>query len=119
MKGYERLSNILETVIGLGVVISLIMMLLMLSQYMDGGWIYVSLESFQGIDIGLWRIVLTGVVSFMMLLWITLAFSFVAVVSAMCVLFAMIMMVTGFSPLWPLLLLLLAAWGIGKASQLD
>ena len=118
MKGYERLSNILETVIGFGVVM-LIMMLLMLSQYMDDGWFYVSLESFQWIDIGLWGIVLTGVVSFMMLLWITLAFSFVAVVSAMCVLFAMLMMFTGFSPLWSLLLLLLAAWGVGQASQLD
>lgn len=119
MNGHKRLSNILETIIGFGVVILLILMLLLLSQYMDGAWFYVSLESFQWIDIGLWGIVLTSVVLLMMLLWITLAFSFVAVVSAMCVLSAMVMMFAGFSLFWPLILLLLAAWGVGQASQLD
>lgn len=119
MKGRNRLNRAADIAIGLGIVILLALMLLMCSWYMDSAWFYVSLESFQWMDLDLWSLVLTSLVSLMTLLWLILAFSFVAVVSAMCVLIAMVMMFAGFSLLWPLVLLLLAAWGVGQASQLD
>lgn len=119
MKGHPQLYRVLNSVIGLGIVILLALMLFVFSQYIDDGWFYVSVESFQWIDISLWGIAVTSVVLLTMLFWLTLAFSFVAVVSAICVLSAMVMMFSGFSLVWPLILLLLAAWGVGQASHLD
>ncbi|MEC4740514.1 hypothetical protein HWQ48_24760 [Shewanella sp. E94] len=66
-----------------------------------------------------WNIVVTGVVLLLVILWLTLAFSFIALVSSLCITAALIMIFAGFSLLWPVLLLLIATWGVSQASQID
>ncbi|WP_083700420.1 hypothetical protein [Shewanella sp. UCD-KL12] len=78
-----------------------------------------SLEPALWIDIGLWALAVTSIILLIILLWLTLAFSVIALVVALSIGAALIMIFSGASLLWPILLLILAAWGIGQASQFD
>ncbi len=66
-----------------------------------------------------WSIAFTGVVLMVTVLWLVLAFSFIALISALCITAALIMIFAGFSLFWPVLLLLLATWGVSQASEID
>ncbi|MPY25196.1 hypothetical protein FM037_03500 [Shewanella psychropiezotolerans] len=80
---------------------------------------FLNVEPLFWMDVSLWSVLVTSVMLLVILLWLTVAFSVLALVSALCILAALIMVVSGFSLLWPVLLLLLAAWGVGKSSQFD
>ncbi len=81
--------------------------------------LYLGVESLYIQDLSLWSIAMTSGVLLIVLIWVTLAFSLVALISAVCVCVALVMMFAGFSLIWPVALLILAAWGVGKASQVD
>ncbi|AQS40181.1 hypothetical protein Sps_05112 [Shewanella psychrophila] len=81
--------------------------------------IFLNVEPLFWMDVSLWSLVVTSVVLFIILFWLTVAFSVLALASAICIVAALIMVFSGFSLLWPVLLLFLAAWGIGKSSQFD
>ena len=78
-----------------------------------------SIEPLFGMDMSVWAVVLTLGSVLLLILWLTLAFSFLALVSGLCISCAFIMLFAGFSIFWPLLLLILAAWGVAQASQAD
>jgi len=71
------------------------------------------------LDDGIWTLLLTGLTALLLLLWICAAFSLMALVVVICSGAAMVMLLSDFSLLWPLLLLVLAAWGVGKTLQAD
>ncbi|TVP15627.1 hypothetical protein [Shewanella sp. KCT] len=119
MKGRTNLQKALDILLALGVILIVAVALMMLGHYFEARWFYISLESPQWIDIGLWSTALVSALLLILLLWLTLAFSFVALVSSVCVLSAIAMLFAGFSLFWPILLLLLAAWGVGQASRVD
>ncbi|MBL4813885.1 MAG: hypothetical protein JKY74_00185 [Shewanella sp.] len=87
------------------------------SEFVSGK--FLNVEPLFWMDVSLWSVVVTSVMLLVILLWLTVAFSVLALVSALCILGALIMVFSGFSLLWPVLLLLLAAWGVGKSSQFD
>ncbi|MBE7214059.1 hypothetical protein IGW68_02675 [Shewanella benthica] len=87
------------------------------SEFVSGK--FFNVEPLFWMDVSLWSVVVTSVMLLVILLWLTVAFSVLALVSALCILGALIMVFSGFSLLWPVLLLLLAAWGVGKSSQFD
>ncbi|ASJ95558.1 hypothetical protein [Shewanella marisflavi] len=119
MKGRTVLHKALDIFLVLGVITFVAATILILGHYFEVSWFYITLESPQWIDIGLWSSALVSALLLILLLWLTLAFSFIALVSSFCVLSAIAMMFAGFSLFWPLLLLLLAAWGVGLASRVD
>ncbi|MCL1074811.1 hypothetical protein [Shewanella dokdonensis] len=71
------------------------------------------------LDDGIWTLLLVGLTALLLLLWIFAAFSLMALVVVICSGVAIVMLLSGFSLLWPLLLLVLAAWGVGKTLQTD
>ena len=81
--------------------------------------VILALESFHWMGQSVWTIAFLSAIALLVILWLTVAFSVLALVSAMCVATALILIFSGFSLIWPLLLLLLAAWGVGRASQID
>ncbi|MCG9722407.1 hypothetical protein [Shewanella sp. Isolate7] len=122
MKGstnFPKVQKALDILLALGVVLFVAAVLLTLGHYFEARWFYISLESPQWIDIGLWSTALVSALLLILLLWLTLAFSFIALVSSFCVLSAIAMLFAGFSLFWPIILLLLAAWGVGQASRVD
>lgn len=112
-------QRLLDITVAAAGIVTVGVLVLFLANYLEHSFFYISLESLQWIDIGLWATALTCAVLFSILVWVTLAFSVIAVVASVCVLIAIIMMFLGFSLIWPILLLLIAGWGIGQASQLD
>lgn len=118
-KGVSLSQRLLDITVAAAGIVTVGVLVLFLANYLEHSFFYISLESLQWIDIGLWATALTCAVLFSILVWVTLAFSVIAVVASVCVLIAIIMMFLGFSLIWPILLLLIAAWGIGQASQLD
>lgn len=118
-KGVSLSQRLLDITIAAAGIVAVGVLVLFLANYLEHSFFYISLESLQWIDIGLWATALTCAVLFSILVWVTLAFSVIAIVASVCVLIAIIMMFFGFSLIWPILLLLIAAWGIGQASQLD
>ncbi|MFQ6371629.1 hypothetical protein [Shewanella sp. YIC-542] len=75
--------------------------------------------AFLWLDDGLWQVLLAGFTLMLLAVWMMVAFSVMALVVVLCGGAAMAMLLSGFSLLWPLLLLMLAAWGIGKTLQAD
>ncbi|OEG74992.1 hypothetical protein [Shewanella colwelliana] len=118
-KGVSLSQRLLDITVAAAGIVTVGVLVLFLANYLEHSFFYISLESLQWMDIGLWATALTCAVLFSILVWVTLAFSVIAVVASVCVLIAIIMMFLGFSLIWPILLLLIAAWGIGQASQLD
>lgn len=118
-KGVSLSQRLLDMTVAAAGIVTVGVLVLFLANYLEHSFFYISLESLQWIDIGLWATALTCAVLFSILVWVTLAFSVIAIVASVCVLIAIIMMFLGFSLIWPILLLLIAAWGIGQASQLD
>ncbi|MCZ4337593.1 hypothetical protein [Shewanella colwelliana] len=118
-KGVSLSQRLLDITVAAAGIVAVGVLVLFLANYLEHSFFYISLESLQWIDIGLWATALTCAVLFSILVWVTLAFSVIAIVASVCVLIAIIMMFFGFSLIWPILLLLIAAWGIGQASQLD
>lgn len=80
---------------------------------------FLSVEPLFWMDVSLWSLVVTSTLLLIILFWFTVAFSVLAITSAVCIFAALMLIFSGFSLLWPVLLLLVAAWGIGRASQLD
>lgn len=81
--------------------------------------VILTLDSFQWMGLSMWTLVFVSAIAFLMLFWLTIAFSLLALISAICVGAALTMIFSGFSLVWPILLLLLAAWGVSRASQFD
>ncbi len=81
--------------------------------------ILVGAESLYWMDMGVWSIALTAVLGVIVLVWLTVAFSFLAFVSAISIFLALVLIFTGFSVIWPLMLFLVAIWGMARASQFD
>ena len=119
----SKASRSLAILLGLSTAILVIAALVMavetwgVSEFVSGK--FLNVEPLFWMDVSLWSVVVTSVMLLVILLWLTVAFSVLALVSALCILAALIMVVSGFSLLWPVLLLLLAAWGVGKSSQFD
>ncbi|QUN05411.1 hypothetical protein KDN34_14615 [Shewanella yunxiaonensis] len=74
-------------------------------------------SEFFWLDDGIWSLLLAGLTGLMMLLWVTAAFSMMALVVVACSGAAIVMLLSGFSLLWPVLLLFLVIWGVGKTLQ--
>ena len=119
----SKASRALDIFLGLSTVILVIAALVMALEVWGVSEIFtrnfLNVEPLFWMDVSLWSIVVTSVMLLVILLWLTVVFSALALVSALCIVAALIMVFSGFSLLWPVLLLLLAAWGVGKSSQFD
>ncbi|BAJ00428.1 hypothetical protein SVI_0457 [Shewanella violacea DSS12] len=88
-----------------------------ISEFFSGS--FLNIDPLFWIDVSLCSVVIISVMLVVILFWLTVAFSILALVSGLCIVAALVMGFSGFSLLWPLMLLLLAAWGLGKSSQCD
>lgn len=123
LKRSITMKRILDLLIGFSIVILAVSILIAAVQTWG------TAELFTGVVLGaepvfwmgfsVWSLLFAGVILLIVLLWLTLAFSVIALVSALCIAAALVMIFTGFSLLWPVLLLLLATWGVSQASQID
>jgi len=117
------MKQILDLFIGIGIAILATALLIAAvqtwgtTQFLTGTLL--SVEPIFWMDMSVWAVVLTLGSVLLIILWLTLAFSFLALVSGLCISCAFIMIFAGFSLFWPVLLLILAAWGVGQASQAD
>jgi hypothetical protein len=114
-----KLQRILVSVVGLALLGGLALIVTMAFELWMAPDLLLMLESLQWGGLGLWTIALLSAITLLVLLWLTMAFSLLALICALCVGAALTMILSGFSLVWPLLLLLLAAWGVGRVSQLD
>lgn len=108
-----------NTFLGAALLLLTIALLIASVEYWSLPTLYLGIESLYLHDLSIWSIAMTSGVLLVVLIWVTLAFSLVALISALCVCAALVMMFAGFSLIWPVALLVLAAWGVGKASQVD
>ncbi|CAM3421762.1 hypothetical protein [Shewanella violacea] len=119
----RKASRALDIFLGLGSVILVIAALVMaldswgISEFFSGS--FLNIDPLFWIDVSLCSVVIISVMLVVILFWLTVAFSILALVSGLCIVAALVMGFSGFSLLWPLMLLLLAAWGLGKSSQCD
>ncbi|WP_299790905.1 hypothetical protein [uncultured Shewanella sp.] len=117
------MKKILDLFIGIGIAILASALLIAAvqtwgtTQFLTGTLL--SIEPIFSMEMNVWLVLLSSVVVLILLFWLTLAFSFLALVSGLCITCAFIMVFAGFSLFWPVLLLILAAWGVGQASQAD
>lgn len=81
--------------------------------------ILVGAESLYWMDMGIWSLALAALVGVIVLIWLTVAFSFLAFVSALSIFLALMLILSGFSVIWPLMLFLVAVWGMARASRFD
>ena len=119
----SRMGRALDIFLGVSTTILVITLLIIAMQTWGTSQfftdIFLNVEPVFWMDVSLWSLVVTSVMLLIILFWLTMVFSFIAFTSATCIIAALTLIFSGFSLLWPVLLLLVAAWGIGKASQLD
>ncbi len=117
------MKKFLDLFIGIGIAILATTLLIAAvqtwgtTQFLTGTLL--SVEPLFWMDMSVWAVVLTLGIVLLLILWLTIAFSFLALVSGLCITCALIMIFAGFSLFWPVLLLILAGWGVGQASQAD
>gem|GEM_PF-3063403 len=125
MKTQRRLKirKVLDLFIGIGIAILATSLLIAAvqtwgtTQFLTGTLL--SVEPLFWMDMSVWAVVLISVIVLLLSIWLTIALSFLALVSGLCISCALIMIFAGFSLFWPVLLLILAGWGVSQASQAD
>lgn len=69
------------------------------------------------VDENAWGMSIAAVTVLLLLVWLTVMFSLLAVATLVCAAAALVMLLSGVSLLWPVLLMLLALWGFNRALQ--
>ncbi len=122
-KKRDRFDRVLNTFIGCSVIALILALIVTAFQTWGKTHLFteamLSMEPAFWMDISLWVLAVTCIILLIILLWLTVAFSLIALVVALSIGASLIMIFSGVSLLWPVLLLIVAAWGIGQASQFD
>ncbi|BCV65237.1 MULTISPECIES: hypothetical protein [Shewanella] len=111
----HRRYRLLSQLLVWSIVGALILMVSLLSREFMSVGIWGS--PFLWLDAENWSWVLTLITAMLALVWAAMTFSVLAVVCVLCVAAALLMFISGFAMIWPVLILALAVWGIGKSSQ--
>ena len=115
----RKLNKALNVLLLICAICSAIFVTIFAVKFWGAPHILVGAESLYWMDMGIWSLALTALVGIVVLIWLTVAFSFLAFASALSIFVALVLIFTGFSVIWPLLLFLLAVWGMARASQFD
>ncbi|WP_417761740.1 hypothetical protein [Shewanella sp.] len=69
------------------------------------------------VDENSWGLGIGAVTVLLLLAWLAVVFSVLAVATLICATMALVMLLSGVSLFWPVLLILLALWGFNRAIQ--
>ncbi|QSX34304.1 hypothetical protein JYB87_03365 [Shewanella avicenniae] len=108
---YRRSSQLLVWALVAG----FILLALMMTQADTLSWIMAS--PLMWFDESLWSMSLAAMTVLLLLCWVTAAFSLMALATLSCSLMALVLLLSGASLLWPIMLILLAVWGFNRALQ--
>lgn len=115
----RKLNKALNILLLICAICSAIFICIFAVKFWGAPHILVGAESLYWMDMGIWSLALTALVGVIVLVWLTVAFSLLAFASALSLLVALALILTGFSVIWPLLLFIFAVWGMARASQFD
>ncbi|KFZ36030.1 hypothetical protein HR45_18670 [Shewanella mangrovi] len=108
---YRRSSQLLVWAL----VAVMILLAFIVSQPAMMSWVMAS--PLMWFDENLWSMSLAAMTVFLLIFWISAAFSLLALATLACSAMALVMLLSGASLMWPLILILLAVWGFSRAVQ--
>ncbi|GGI79315.1 hypothetical protein [Shewanella gelidii] len=114
-----KFVKLTHRLLGVAIVLFGVFLCVVAVQFWGAPHILVAAESLYWMDTHLWVLVLSCLAVMCALLWLAASFSFLALASVVCVAIALYIVISGLSFFWALILLLLALWGVSRASQED